>query len=90
MTPDRRQRVAAWWWLGIAVVVGNAFYDILMAKAAKEYLLRQAMAEAGLGPRVSVQDIMDAALYSAVWQSTLAAGLILLAAMLTIRSLTGR
>ena len=89
MTPPpssaRRQRTAALWWLGIAIVVGNGLYDVLMAKAAKEYLLRHAMHQAGLGPAVTIPQIMEPALFDAIWQSTLVAGGLLLAALLTIR-----
>jgi hypothetical protein len=51
----------------------------------KEYLLRVAMHEAGRGPLIPVSQVMDYSIYDAVWKSTLAASLILLAGLLTIR-----
>jgi hypothetical protein len=84
-TALRRRRIAALWWLGIAVVVWNALYDILLTRATKEYLRRHAMHEAGRGPAVGIAEIMDPAVYEAIWKATLAAGLLLLAGLLTIK-----
>lgn len=83
--PARRQRTAAACWLIIAFVAWNVLYDQIVARAIKEYLLRHAMWEAGRGPLVSIAQILDPAVYDAVWKSTLFASLILLAGLLTIR-----
>jgi hypothetical protein len=82
---SRRRTIAAGAWLAIAVVVWNVIYDLLMTRAVKEHLARAAMHEAGRGPFVPLSQVMSVAVYDAVWKSTLAAGLILLAGLLTIR-----
>jgi hypothetical protein len=84
---DRRGRIAAVCWLVIAVVIGNGMYDLLLTRSVKEYLLRVAMYEAGRGPLVTLAPFMDVSIYDAIWKSTLAASLLLLAALLTIRYL---
>ncbi len=81
----RRSRIAAAAWLAIAVIVWNTVYDLLMTRAVKEHLMRAAMHEAGRGPFVPLAQVMSVSAFDAVWKSTLAAGLILLAGVLTIR-----
>lgn len=83
----RRSRIAALAWLAIAAVVWNVIYDLLMTRAVKEHLMRAAMHEAGRGPFVSLSEVMSASVYDAVWKSTLVAGLVFVAALLTIRYL---
>jgi hypothetical protein len=82
---ERRRRIAAACWLVVAIVVWNGVYDLLLTRAVKEYLLRVAMYEAGRGPLIPVSQVMDYSIYDAVWKSTLAASVILLAGLLTIR-----
>ena len=82
---SRRSRIAAVAWLAIAAVVWNVIYDLLMTRAVKEHLMRAAMHEAGRGPFVPLSQVMSVSVYDAVWKSTLVAGLVLLAALLTIR-----
>jgi uncharacterized membrane protein SpoIIM required for sporulation len=81
----RRARVAAVLWCVIAVVVWNGVYDLLMMRAVQEHLARAAMHEAGRGPSVPLSLVMSYAVDDAVWKSTLAASLMLLAGLLTIR-----
>ncbi len=83
--PARRARVAAVWWIVIALVAWNVVYDLIVSRGIKEYLRRHAMWEAGRGPLVSIADVLDPAIYDAVWKATLCASLILLAGLLTIR-----
>lgn len=82
---QRRRRNAAAAWLVIAVVVWNGVYDLLMTRAVQEHLARMAMHEAGRGPLVPLSLVMSYSVYDAVWKSTLAASLILLAGLLTVR-----
>jgi hypothetical protein len=82
---DRRQRFAVGLWLIVALVVWNGIYDLLLTRGVKEYLLRRMMHEAGRGPDVQLAFMMDTAVREAVWISTIWAGAILLAGLLTIR-----
>ena len=81
----RQARVAALWWVAIAIVIWNACWDVVLRRAENEYLLRHAMHEARRGPAVTIDQFMGPARYDALWIATLAAGLILLAALITIR-----
>jgi hypothetical protein len=81
----RRTNIAAAAWLIVAAVVWNGVYDLLMTRAVKEVIMRAAMHEAGRGPLVPAAMILEHSIYDAVWKSTLAASMILLAALLTIR-----
>jgi hypothetical protein len=65
-------RFAVPFWLAAAFVVWNGFFDILVTRGEKQYLLGQARHEAGAGPAVSVDTIMtetihDAALKASLW-----------------------
>lgn len=67
-------------WAGMAVVVWNGFFDVLITRGAKEYVMRNAQARLGEGPAASMAAIMaqtshDAAITSSLWAGTvLAAG----------------
>ena len=82
---ERRRRIAGAAWLVVAFVVGNGVYDLLLTRSVKEHLLRVAMYEAGRGPLIPLSQVMDYSIYDAIWKSMLAASLILLAGVLTIR-----
>jgi hypothetical protein len=91
MTPlHRRERFAVGLWVLAAVVVWNGLYDLLLARSTQNYLFRTAIHQAGLGPAVDLTSAMDYAVLQAVWLSTLWAGLLLLAGLLTIRALRPR
>ena len=77
--------MAALWWLVIAIVIWNGCWDLVLRRAEKEYLLRHAMHEASRGPAVTIDQFMGPARYDAMWIATVVAGLILLAALITIR-----
>ena len=81
----RRERIAVGLWLIIAVVVWNGLYDLLLARSTQNYLFRQAIHQAGLGPWVDLTSALDVAVRDAAWLSTLWACLLLLAGLLTIR-----
>ncbi len=86
----RRERIAVWLWLVIAVVVWNGLYDLLLARSTQTYLFLQAIHQAGLGPWVDLSSAMDIAVRDAVWLSTLWASLLLLAGLVTIRLVWNR
>jgi hypothetical protein len=86
----RNERIAVTVWVIVAVVVWNGVYDLLMTRGIKDYLLRQALHQAGRGPEVSMTALIDLAITEATWVSTLWASAILLAGLMTIRLLTRR
>jgi hypothetical protein len=79
----RSYRTAIWIWIGIAVVVWNGLYDLLLNRAAKDYLFRAALHDAGRGPFVSLSEMMHVAVRDAALISTLWAAVILLAGLST-------
>ena len=81
----RARRTAVWIWIAIAVVVWNGLYDLLLNRAAKDYLFRAALYEAGRGPSVSLSDMMYIAVRDAALLSTLWAGILLAAGLWTVR-----
>jgi len=80
----RRERIAVGVWVIIALVAGNALYDLLLARDTQTYLFKTAMHSAGLGPPVDLTATLDAAVAYAAWVSTLWATLLLLAGCFTI------
>ena len=86
-TLQRNERIAVTVWVIVAVVVWNGVYDLLMTRGIKDYLLRQALHQAGRGPEVSMTALIDLAITEATWVSTLWASVILLAGLMTIRLL---
>lgn len=85
---QRHERIAVAVWLTVALVVWNGVYDLLMTRGIKDYLLRQALHQAGRGPEVSMTALIDLAITEAIWVSTLWASVILLAGLMTIRMLS--
>lgn len=85
---QRHERIAVAVWLVVALVVWNGVYDLLMTRGIKDYLLRQALHQAGRGPEVSMTALIDLAITEAIWVSTLWASVILLAGLMTIRMLS--
>jgi hypothetical protein len=79
-----RARWLALAWAGIAVVVWSGFYDLLITRGVKEYLMRNALSRLGESAPVSMPDIMaqtsrDGAITASLW-----AGFVLAAGWLTI------
>lgn len=58
-------------WLGVAVVVWNGAFDLLVTRGVKEYLYREAEAELGRGPRVTMREIMDQTIHDAAITASL-------------------
>jgi hypothetical protein len=86
----RRERIAVYLWLAVAVVVWNGLYDLLLARSTQTYLFRQALHQAGRGPWLDLTTAMDVAVRDAAWVSTLWASILLLAGLITIRLLWNR
>ena len=86
----RRERIAVCIWLVVALVAWNGLYDLLLARSTQTYLLQQALHQAGSGPWIDLTSAMDIAVRDAAWLSTLWAGILLLAGMITIRLLLNR
>jgi hypothetical protein len=81
----RPERIAVWIWVGLALLVGNAVYDLLLTRGIKEYLLRHALHDAGRGPAVPLVDLMNAIVLDATWIGLLFGSVVLLAGMLTVK-----
>jgi hypothetical protein len=84
---QRAERIAVGLWLILAVVVWNGVYDLLLTRGIKDYLLRNALHQAGRGPEVSMTALLDLTVSEAFWVSTLWASAILCAGLWTIRLL---
>lgn len=84
----RGERVAVGVWIVLTLVVWNGVYDLLLTRGIKDYLLRNALHEAGRGPDVSMTALLDLTVTEAFWVSTLWASVILLAGLWTIRHLS--
>lgn len=82
---SRGERLAVGLWLVLTTVAWNGIYDVLLSRGTKEYFFRYALHEAGQGPRVSMSSIMANTIADAAWTSTLWAGIILLAGLVTVR-----
>jgi hypothetical protein len=82
---DRRERVAVTVWLVLTLVVWNGIYDLLLTRGIKDYLLRNALHQAGRGPEVSMTALLDFTVWEAFWVSTLWASVILFAGLWTVR-----
>lgn len=85
-----RERVLAGMWLVLALLVWNGVYDMTLGVGIKEYLFRSTLHEAGRGPRVSIAGVLDPFVFDALWVSTFWASLVMLAGLITIRTLRGR
>jgi hypothetical protein len=72
-------RNAALFWLLVAFVVWNALFDVLVSRGEKQYFLSQAHYELGLGPRVTIDEVMSRTIRDAVRSATLLAGFVLAA-----------
>ena len=86
----RAERIAVGLWIVLAVVVWNGVYDLLLTRGIKDYLLRNALHEAGRGPEVSMTALFDFTVSEAFWVSTLWASVILGAGLWTVRAMRAR
>lgn len=87
---ERAERIAVGVWIVLAMTVWNGVYDLLLTRGIKDYLLRNALHQAGRGPEVSMTAILDFTVSEAFWVSTLWASVILLAGLWTVRVMSAR
>jgi hypothetical protein len=83
----RRERFAVGLWMVLAIVAWNGLYDLLLERSTQNYLFRQAIHQAGLGPWIDMTVAMDVAVRDAIWIATLWASVLVLAGMTTVRTL---
>jgi hypothetical protein len=67
---------AAAFWLAVAFLVWNGFFDVLVTRGEKQYLLNQARHEAGTGPAASMDGVMSLTIRDAAVTASLWAGLV--------------
>lgn len=84
---SRREGALLGLWLVLALLLWNGIYDMTVGEGIKEYLFRSALHEAGRAPRVSIASVLDPYVFDAVWVSTFWASLVMLAGLVTIRTL---
>ena len=84
---SRRERALVGLWLVLALALWNGVYDMTIGEGIKEYLFRSMLHEAGRAPRVSIASVLDPFVFEAVWVSTFWACLVMLAGLITIRTL---
>src|SRR5688572_22349550 len=88
MTAARARRVAIALWIVMAVVVWNGLYDLRITLGVRDYLMKQALHDAGRGPAVTITDAMQGAVRDAVGVASLWAVIILAAGLWTVRALS--
>ena len=81
------RRLAIALWIAMAVVVWNGLYDLRITLGVRDYLMKQALHDAGRGPAVTIADAMHETVRDAVMVASLWAGIILAAGFVTIRLL---
>jgi len=67
----RARRLAIALWIGMAVVVWNGLYDLRITLGVRDYLMKQALHDAGRGPSVTISDAMHETVSDAVTVATL-------------------
>ena len=83
----RASRLAIALWVVMAIVVWNGLYDLRITLGVRDYLMKQALHEAGRGPSVTMSDAMHDTVRDAVKVATLWAALVLGAGLATVRLL---
>ena len=71
MTRARARRLAIALWIGMAVVVWNGLYDLRITLGVRDYLMKQALHDAGRGPTVTISDAMHETVRDAIKVATL-------------------
>ena len=71
----------------MAIVVWNGLYDLRITLGVRDYLLKEALHEAGRGPAVVLADAMRATVKDAVLVASLWASIVLAAGIATVRLL---
>ena len=87
MMPARARRLAIALWIARAVVVWNGLYDLRITLGVRDYLMKQALHDAGRGPAVTIAEAMAATRKDAVLVASLWAAILLAAGLGTIRLL---
>lgn len=77
----RRRAVVVAGWLFVSFVVWNGFFDILVTRGEKQYLLTQARHELGVGPKVTIDEIMTRTIHDAVRVASLWAAFVFAAGL---------
>jgi hypothetical protein len=85
MTRTRARRLAIALWLVMAVVVWNGLYDLRITLGVRDYLMTQALHDAGRGPEVTISDAMRETVRDAVRVASLWGGIVLGAGLITVR-----
>ena len=86
----RGERTALAVWTVLAIALWNGIFEMMVVRGVKEYLFRAALYDTGRRPFTPIADVMDPAIYHATWVATLWTSIVLLAALLTIRSFRRR
>ena len=87
MPAARSARLALWFWVVFAIVVWNGLYDLRITLGVRDYLLKQALFDAGRGPAVTISDAMRDTVRDAVVVASLWASIVLVAGIWTVKSL---
>jgi hypothetical protein len=87
MTAARARRLAVALWIAMAVVVWNGLYDLRITLGVRDYLMKQALHDAGRGPAVTLAEAMAATRKDAVIVASLWAAIVLAAGLGTVRLL---
>ena len=90
MTLAGARRLAVALWLALAIVVWNGLYDLRITLGVRDYLMKQALHDAGRGPAVTIEDAMAATRKDAVMVASLWASIILGAGLVTVQMLSVR
>ena len=90
MTLVRARRLAVALWLAMAIVVWNGLYDLRITLGVRDYLMKQALHDAGRGPAVTIAEAMAVTRKDAVMVASLWAAIILAAGLVTIRMLDAK
>jgi hypothetical protein len=86
--PPRARRRALALWIILAIIVWNGLYDLRITLGVRDYLLKQALHEAGRGPAVVMSDAMRDTVRDAVMVATLWGSILLAAVVWTLRTLS--
>jgi hypothetical protein len=87
MTRARARRWAIGIWVAMAIVVWNGLYDLRITLGVRDYLMKQALHDAGRGPAVTIAEAMAATRKDAVAVASLWAVIVLAAGLGTVRLL---
>lgn len=80
--PDVRiLRRAGLFWLLVSFAVWNGFFDILVTRGEKQYFLSQARYELGVGPRITIHEVMSRTIHDAVRIASIWAGVVFTAGL---------